>query len=219
MALPPATARSMLAFPVEFAVSTDAGPVPGVIGLDDADGRPLLMCAPDSGLPGAARSRTVAHLRLRSAWPTTDPEVHLGVTGRLRLHGHASCECCDTQHPVVALEPAAVLLTRGLHRTPVPLGDFLAADHQLGPGYLARVAHHANHCHAAELRRTASLRTGVPARAVAAASVTAITREELRMSWVDVDGAHDLAVPLAEQARDRDHLGHLLRDVLGPDLC
>lgn len=214
-----ATARSLLAFPHDFAVSLGAEPVTTVVGMDDTDGVPVFMCAPDSALPRAAAGREVAHVNVRSGWPRAGSGATLDLSGRLRPRGETVCECCGVRHPVVALEPAAVLLSTGGRRTPVPLEDYLSPTHDLSAGYLARVVHHANRCHADQLRLTAARRSGQRESGVAAAEVVEVTQARLRLAFVDVTGAHEGSLRLGETATDRDHLARLLREELGPDLC
>lgn len=213
-----AAARSILACPASAGLEVDRAPLP----LDDAvlgerDGRPTLTCGATSPLARAATSRSVARLRLTSA-------VHGGVgdvlvlSGRLVRLDTATCGSCAEEHLVVALDPAAALVTLAGHRHPLPLADFLSPAHQLNRGYLQRSLEHVEEHHHDDLRRRVALSTGTPVDDVIAVSLLDLDPRGATLRWVDPGGAHQVRLRFPRRAAGTADLGRLLREGIGTPL-
>ena len=209
-----ARARSVLACPSVVELVRDGTPVElggEALGLGDDAGRPTLTCAAGSSLLVAAARREVASVHLTGGLHGRDgtPD-HLHVTGRLLHGGTERCGACPEEHHVVVVEPAAVVLTMAGRATPVPVADFLAEEHALNRGYLHRAVTHANDCHAEELRRAVSRRTGLPLPRLLAASLDALTPAGVDLCWIDADGAHGERLRFEPPASSPAELGTLL---------
>ncbi|MEE3126420.1 MAG: hypothetical protein VX494_04345 [Actinomycetota bacterium] len=195
-----------------------------VVSLADDAGRPTLLYTPTSPLLTQASRRDVVRLRVTSGVRGTtgredDALDVLEVSGRLVLGGSEGCGQCPDEHRLVVLEPAAVTLRVRGRTVPVPVEDFLGADHALNRGYLQRAAEHATACHGEELRRVVARLTGCPPGRLAAASLAELAPDGVELRWVDLDGAHARRLHFDPPASDTASLGRLLREHLDPGIC
>lgn len=217
-----ARARSILACPAEVELSVDGSPVgapEGTLSLCDDAGRATFVCETGCDLLVSAGRRLVATLRIRSGLHGAGDEDVLTLTGRLVPAGVERCGSCPEEHQRVVLEPSAVLLGLAGRQLPVPVADFLAAEHALNRGYLQRAVEHANLCHGDDLRRAVSRRTGLPLPRLIGASLTALTPSGVELRWVDTDGAHSERLCFSSPATDTAELGQRLREHLDATWC
>lgn len=213
-----ATARSILACPATAVLEVDRAPLPlHDVVLGDRDGRPTLTCAATSPLARAATSRSVARLRLTSGVSGAAGDV-LVLSGRLVRIDTATCGSCAEEHLVVALDPAAALVTLAGQRHPLPLGDFLSPAHRLNRGYLQRSLEHVETHHHDDLRRSVARATGTPPDDVIAVSLRDLDARGVTLRWVDPGGAHQVRLRFPRRATSTADLGRLLREGIGAPL-
>lgn len=220
-----ARARSVLACPAGADLRRGGTSLPlarEVRSFSDDAGRPTLACSPGAALLVSAARREVVTLHLisgvRGSSGALESDV-LDLTGRLILGGTDECAGCPEPHRVVVLDPSAVVLSVLGRTVPVPVADFLSAEHTLNRGHLQRTAEHASACHGDELRRAVSRRTGMPMGRLLGASLSALTAHGVELRWIDSDGAHVEQLRFPVPAQDAVALGRLLREHLDPGVC
>jgi len=211
-------ARSILACAAEIEIAVEGEPLvtDEAIGLQDWSGTPTFVCPPDSALAVAGRHGSQVSLSVSSA---LDDEDALILAGSLRHLTVDSCDCCDSDRALVAVDLSHVLLMRPRTCTPIDVQTFCDPLLQLNAGYLRRTERHINGAHDDHLRAAIARLTDRPVRAIAAAQVARLAPTGLELQWVTEEGAHAAPLSFARAARSADELGWFLRYALHPELC
>ena len=218
-----ADARSVLACPASTRIDVAglAYELPDV-GIDPADGYPVLVAPADSPLSRAAHAGERAEVTVASGLGRRgDPERLQGLTleGTLVPRAVEVCECCGERRAIIALDLDSVLLTRWGMGVPVPRDRFLSRHHDLNRGYLQRTAEHANACHEEELREAVATSTRSPADDLLAVTLEELTPYGVVLVWLDGDGAHRRPLAFRQAATTPAELADALRDQLHAGIC
>lgn len=196
--------------------------------LADDGGLPSLVCP--KGSPLTAAAGRIAQLDVTAPALADDPglrawasdlrpsgPVRVTLTGR--LGAARAWRLAPPGQVAVSVHLDSVTVEFRRHRGPlvqqrVSLASYLAAWVDPTAAHAAWLVIHTNSCHQNELRRLAAALAGVPLAQVAAATIGALTADEVQLSWVATDGAHRTRLPFHCRARDPRSLGALLHDRL-----
>ncbi|MBJ7358290.1 DUF2470 domain-containing protein [Nocardioides sp.] len=222
-----ALARSILACCAEAALTVDEFPAAGDdadLGLRDVHGIPTFSCRSRAVLTEAGRARSPALVTLSSGLgPDGGPERghSLTITGLLRPGLVEDCPCCGERRHDIHLEVDLVVLTRadGSPQVTVPQDAFLDPRLRLNRGHLQRAREHANDCHRDSLRDVVLQRTDTVDEELLDARMTGLTTRGVELSWIDLEGGHQAAVPFSRPARTVEELAALVRRELHTGIC
>jgi Protein of unknown function (DUF2470) len=181
--------------------------------LHERDGRPRLIC--DSGSPVSAAARAARSALLSVA---SEPDGTVLFSGTLVLEEIQNVDGAVVD--VVGMRLDSVLLEREDDSGPVvhyelPLDVYFGCGPDVIAQYAARVLAHTNHAHAEQIRRFAAHHGCVAETAIAAARVTALDAQGVRVEWVDERGGHSVRADFPAAATTPAQLALALRDHLG----
>lgn len=182
--------------------------------LHDDAGEPRFVC--DAQSPIVAACGRSALLRL-AAPPEVEARTSVMLSGRLTRLGADLNDPPDVvtvalpvQHVLVCRERAGAAPMQSV----VPLEAYLRAEPDRLAACAEALVRHTNAGHQPQLRALVAGWTGVPTSGVADVSLAALDRHGARLDWIDVDGAHSVALRFPEPAQDSQSLSRLLREQL-----
>ena len=199
----------------------ELGAVGAEVLLHDHCGKPVLVCpSTTQALWGAGRTALLS--------VATD----LGGPAPVRVIFTGQLSFLEEQQPdsdtvILALALTQVVLATA-ELTPGPVVQQvipLELYWQAVPDPLAEqadsIVRHTNRHHEPQLRDFPAEQIGVPSDRIAAAALARLDRAGALLTWIDLDGAHELDIPFLRQADSPQALGCLLRehleDLLEPD--